>query len=81
MTNDSVRHSDRLLSALQRWMRARPLLYRLTLGTRVLLAVGFIPTGMVKLPGRRFTTMSPESDIGNFFDEPKPPRPCRRLKT
>jgi uncharacterized membrane protein YphA (DoxX/SURF4 family) len=68
MTNDSVRHFDRLLSALQRWMRARPLLYRLTLGTRVLLAVGFIPTGMVKLLGRRFTNMSPESDIGNFFE-------------
>jgi uncharacterized membrane protein YphA (DoxX/SURF4 family) len=56
------------LSALQRWMRARPILYRLTLGTRVLLAVGFIPTGMVKLLGRRFTNMSPESDIGNFFE-------------
>ena len=59
---------DRYLSAAQRWARARPLLYRLTLGTRVLLAVGFIPTGMVKLLGGRFTNMSPESAIGGFFE-------------
>lgn len=64
----SLHRFDRTLSALQRWMRARPVLYRLTLGTRVLLAVGFIPTGMVKLLGRRFTLMGPESDIGGFFE-------------
>lgn len=63
-----MRKLDRLLCASQRWVRARPLLYRLTLGTRLLLAVGFIPTGMVKLLGRRFTLMSPESDIGGFFE-------------
>lgn len=49
-------------------MRSRPILYRLTLGTRVLLAVGFIPTGMVKLLGRRFTLLSPQSEIGGFFE-------------
>jgi hypothetical protein len=59
---------DSSLSSLQRRVRARPLLYRLTLGTRLLLAVGFIPTGAVKLLGRRFTNMSPESDIGGFFE-------------
>lgn len=63
-----MRNPDRLLRAWQRWVRARPLLYRLTLGTRLLLAVGFIPTGVVKLLGRRFTLMSPESDIGGFFE-------------
>jgi hypothetical protein len=63
-----MRGLDRLLCAWQRWVRARPLLYRLTLGTRLLLAVGFIPTGVVKLLGRRFTLMSPESDIGGFFE-------------
>ena len=68
MTEGFVRHADRSLSALQRRVRARAVLYRLTLGTRVLLAVGFIPTGAVKLLGRRFTTMSPASDIGNFFE-------------
>lgn len=63
-----MRRLDRLLLASQRWARARPLPYRLTLGTRLLLAVGFIPTGMVKLLGRRFTLMSPESDIGGLFE-------------
>lgn len=63
-----MRGLDRLLCAWQRRVRARPLLYRLTLGTRLLLAVGFIPTGMVKLLGRRFTLMSPESDVGGFFE-------------
>ena len=68
MTQGFVRHADRSLSALQRRLRSRAVLYRLTLGTRVLLAVGFIPTGAVKLLGRRFTNMSPASDIGNFFE-------------
>lgn len=44
------------------------LLYRLTLAIRVLLAVGFIPTGMVKVLGRRFTTLSPENPVGAFFE-------------
>ncbi|SMO71461.1 hypothetical protein [Gracilimonas mengyeensis] len=59
---------DHLVQKLQVWIRSKPLLYRLTLGTRALLAIGFIPTGMVKLLGYRFTTMSPETDIGAFFE-------------
>jgi uncharacterized membrane protein YphA (DoxX/SURF4 family) len=59
---------DHRLTTLQHRIRSRPLLYRLTLGTRVLLAVGFIPSGMVKLLGHRFSYMSPESDIGGFFE-------------
>lgn len=57
-----------MLIALQRWIRSQPILYRLTLGMRILLAVGFIPTGMVKLLGYRFTRMSPETPIGGFFE-------------
>lgn len=59
---------DRALSRVQHRIRSHALLYRLTLGTRVLLAVGFIPTGMVKLLGHPFTTMSPETRLGGFFD-------------
>jgi len=59
---------DPRLSEIQRWVRLQPLLYRLTLGTRVLLAVGFIPTGMVKLLGQRFTSLSLENDVGAFFE-------------
>ena len=68
MTGDLVKRLDWLAGAWQRRARSRPMLYRLTLGTRVLLAVGFIPTGLVKLLGRRFTSMSPESDIGGLFE-------------
>lgn len=49
-------------------MRSIPFFYRITLGTRSLLAIGFIPTGMVKLLGYRFTSMSVESDLGAFFE-------------
>lgn len=63
-----MRGLDRLLCGLQRRARSGPLLYRLALGTRLLLAVGFIPTGVVKLLGRRFTNMSPLTPIGGFFE-------------
>ncbi|HST57368.1 MAG TPA: hypothetical protein VLK84_01695 [Longimicrobium sp.] len=56
------------LDRLHARVRGSGLLYRFTLATRILLAVGFIPTGMVKLLGRRFTTMDPASDIGAFFE-------------
>jgi len=59
---------DQLLQKLQYWIRSKPLLYRFTLGTRILLAIGFIPTGFVKLLGYRFTTLSIDSDVGLFFE-------------
>ncbi|MEM1042372.1 MAG: hypothetical protein AAGI91_07040 [Bacteroidota bacterium] len=43
-------------------------LQRFTVGTRVLLAAGFIPPGLTKLAGHRFTQMSVETPIGYFFD-------------
>ena len=46
---------------------ANPLAYRLTVGTRLLLAVGFIPTGLVKLLGQPFTSIDPSTDVGLFF--------------
>ena len=48
--------------------RSSAFLLRFTLFTRVLLAAGFIPTGMVKLLGRRFTTMPDTTPIGAFFE-------------
>ena len=50
------------------WTRSQPFFYRFALFTRVLLAAGFIPTGMVKLLGHRFTQISPEVPIGAFFE-------------
>ena len=50
------------------WIRATPFFLRLTWLTRLLLAAGFIPTGMVKFLGKRFTLISPENPIGAFFE-------------
>ncbi len=49
-------------------VRSKDLLLRFTLFTRILLAAGFIPTGMVKLFGRRFTTLPDTTPIGAFFE-------------
>jgi hypothetical protein len=52
------------------WIRSQPLLYRFTLGTRILLALAFIPTGLVKVLGRRFATNLDTTDggVGAFFE-------------
>lgn len=63
-----MRRPDALLLSLVRALRDRPLFYRLTLGTRLLLAAGFVPTGLVKLLGMRFTAISPEVPLGAFFE-------------
>ena len=49
-------------------VRSSGFFLRFTLFTRILLAAGFIPTGMVKLLGRRFTTMPETTPIGAFFE-------------
>jgi len=58
---------DRIDTVFAR-IRRVPLFYRFTIFTRILLAAGFIPTGLVKALGQRFTTMSPETPIGGFFE-------------
>lgn len=55
---------DRVFS----WIRSAPFFYRFTLFTRILLIAGFIPTGMVKLQGERFTTLASDDPIGAFFE-------------
>lgn len=61
---------DALLLRLHRRVRASPFFYRLMLGTTILLACGFVPTGLVKLAGHRFTTGIPGGGdvIGNLFE-------------
>lgn len=58
----------RLVDSLFEWARSRPLLYRFALFTRILLAAGFIPTGMVKLLGHRFTLLPADNPVGAFFE-------------
>ena len=66
MTNPRSRPPN--LDTLFVWVRSKPILYRVTLFTRIMLAAGFIPTGMVKLLGQRFTVMSVSTPVGAFFE-------------
>ena len=50
------------------WIRSPPFFLRLTGFTRILLCAGFVPTGLVKLLGRRFTTLPEDNPIGAFFE-------------
>jgi uncharacterized membrane protein YphA (DoxX/SURF4 family) len=43
-------------------------LYRLAVISRLLLALAFIPTGMVKVLGQRFTSIGTEHPVGAFFE-------------
>jgi hypothetical protein len=60
-----------MLTSLDRWhaaIHANPRIYRLVLATRILLAAGFIPTGLVKLLGQRFTSIPSSDPIGALFE-------------
>ena len=46
----------------------QPLLQRFTVMTRLLLAIGYIPSGLTKVMGTSFTQLSTETSIGYFFD-------------
>lgn len=50
------------------WIRRAAFCYRFALFTRILLAAAFLPTGIVKLLGERFTLIGPEVPIGAFFE-------------
>ena len=56
------------LARVHGWARAQPWLGRFTLANRLLLAMAFIPTGLVKATGQRFTVLPVENPIGFFFE-------------
>ena len=56
-----------MLQLLDR-LKAHPWARRFVVALRVLMAVGFIPPGLTKLFGNRFTILSVETPIGYFFD-------------
>ncbi len=49
-------------------VRATPLLQRFTLMNRLLLAMAFLPAGLVKLTGQRFTILPVDDPVGFFFE-------------
>lgn len=59
---------EQFLDRLHAGARANPALHRLAVIARILLALGFIPTGLVKLLGERFTLLGIDSPIGFFFE-------------
>ena len=60
--------SLRPLDALNARVMQHPAAARLTLMSRILLAVAFIPTGSVKLMGERFTSLGVNTSVGAFFE-------------
>ncbi|MEM9408334.1 MAG: hypothetical protein AAGA81_20035 [Acidobacteriota bacterium] len=56
------------LAKAHAWTVSQPLLHDFTWGVRILLAIGFIPPGMIKVLGRRFTLIPPENPIGAIFE-------------
>lgn len=57
--------------APRRWherARAAAGLHRLAVVTRILLALAFVPTALVKVTGKRFTSISTDTPIGYFFE-------------
>jgi uncharacterized membrane protein YphA (DoxX/SURF4 family) len=48
--------------------RAQPVFQRLAIITRISLALAFVPTGMVKVLGERFTMLGMDSPVGLFFE-------------
>lgn len=60
--------SLRPLDALNARVMQHPAAARLTMMSRILLAVAFIPTGSVKLMGERFTSLGVNTSVGAFFE-------------
>ncbi|MCC6243278.1 MAG: hypothetical protein IT353_10580 [Gemmatimonadaceae bacterium] len=59
---------QRILDRVHARARAIGPLYRLAIVSRALLALAFIPTGMVKLLGQRFTSLGIDTPVGAFFE-------------
>lgn len=59
---------ERFLDRLHVEARRVSALHRLAVVSRISLALAFIPTGMVKLLGQRFTLMGPDTPVGYFFE-------------
>jgi uncharacterized membrane protein YphA (DoxX/SURF4 family) len=63
-----ARRLEQTLDRLHARARASLLLRYFATVNRILLAIGFVPTGLVKIRGERFTAMDLEHPIGFFFE-------------
>ena len=56
-----------MIERLHIWATAQPLLRVFTVFVRVLLALAFVPSGLVKIMGQPFTTLPVSDPVGYFF--------------
>jgi uncharacterized membrane protein YphA (DoxX/SURF4 family) len=56
-----------MIERLHTWATAQPLLRVFTVIVRVLLALAFVPSGLVKIMGQPFTTLPVSDPVGYFF--------------
>ncbi len=59
---------EKSLDSLHNLVRQSKLLEYFTLFNRIVLAIAFIPSGMTKLLGNRFTSIPTDNPIGLFFE-------------
>ena len=55
------------IGRLHLWAVEQPILRVFTLTVRVLLAIAFVPSGLVKIMGEPFTTLPVSDPVGYFF--------------
>jgi hypothetical protein len=55
------------IDRLHTWATAQPVLRVFTVTVRVLLALAFVPSGLVKIMGEPFTTLPISDPVGYFF--------------
>jgi hypothetical protein len=68
VTGTHVRPMPPTLARAHAWARRQPWLGRFTLMNRLLLAMAFLPTGLVKATGQRFTSLPVDNPVGFFFE-------------
>jgi uncharacterized membrane protein YphA (DoxX/SURF4 family) len=59
---------EEFLDRMHARARAQPVFQRLAIISRILLALAFVPTGLVKVLGERFTVLGLDSPVGLFFE-------------
>jgi len=68
MNNQSVMNSQSALARAHAWVRRERLLRIFTVFTRIVLALGFTPSGITKVLGNRFTILGIDNPVGFFFE-------------
>lgn len=59
---------EAFLDRLHAGARRQPVFQRLAIISRIALALAFVPTGLVKVMGERFTVLGLDSPVGLFFE-------------